>query len=112
MLWFIFSQICPICRENETTVLVTEEAFKKYNRGASVQEAFPELNDFDKEVLVSGMCYDCQSITFNKPKPSPPKGKKVGSCPICGRELYEGDSLYHQVILIVLLVIALTLWMN
>ena len=54
---------CPLCGE-QTDMIVPTKGFFKYKNGTLVQEAFPEKSVEDRELLVSGMCRDCQRNFF------------------------------------------------
>lgn len=54
---------CPFCGHiTETAVLRAD--FEKYAGGELVQNCFPYLADFERETLISGLCYDCQADIF------------------------------------------------
>ena len=48
---------------------------------------------FQKELFISGFCYECQEKTFNRPAPGHEKewGEVEGECPVCGAPLYRKD---------------------
>lgn len=90
--------ICPFCG-NVTKLDVDKDAYAAYRMsglfGGSVQNAFPDLNDFERETLISRMCFDCQEKTFNRPQPGHEEafGKRVGECEVCGCPIYEKDKV-------------------
>ena len=49
---------CPWCGKTQSVTVESEE-WDVYQLGALVQEAFPELNPSEREVLLSGMCNPC-----------------------------------------------------
>ena len=80
---------CPGCG-NLTELNIDDEAYMKYKSGEVVaQRAFPNLNSFEREALISGYCFDCTSKIFNTPKPGEDWGKVLGECPVCGCTAYE-----------------------
>lgn len=55
--------VCPICgQENE--VLVRECDFYAWKNGKCAQDCFGYLSASDRELLISGLCYDCQVSIF------------------------------------------------
>ena len=84
------SKKCACCGAI-TAVEVSEEAHDKYISGSTVLDAFPELNVFDREVLISSMCYDCISKNYNIPKPGEDWGEQVGECECCGAPIWKKD---------------------
>lgn len=85
------SRRCPFCGK-ETTVEVDKEGYSAYLAGVDIVEAFPDMSSFDREVLITGMCYDCQSSTFNRPKPGEDWGKCLGECTCCGCSVWESKN--------------------
>lgn len=81
---------CIFCNA-ETNLTVSDEGLSMYNSGVPVQRAFPELNKFDREVIISGMCYDCQEKTFNTPTEEHRAawGENIGDCLCCGAPLWS-----------------------
>lgn len=90
---------CPFCGKY-TTVKVEAEALDAYNKGINIAVALPNLSAFDREVMITGMCYDCQEKAFSKPAPGHEDlwGKVVGECDCCGASLYEKDIKGDKVI--------------
>lgn len=85
-------KICPFCGK-ETSVEVDAKKWDLVLNGTSVQMAFPELDTANREILISGMCYNCQEDFYNMPAPGHEEafGKFVGYCPDCECRLYEKD---------------------
>jgi hypothetical protein len=56
---------CPNCRK-VTVLVVSGKSFLSWDmgRGVHVQDAFPELDDGQREVLVTGLCPDCSDELF------------------------------------------------
>ena len=51
----------------------------------------PDLNTFEREALISELCYDCQSKIYNMPKPGEDWGKQIGNCECCDCAIWEKD---------------------
>jgi hypothetical protein len=83
-------QQCPFCGKS-TKVVVSQVALSMYRAGSSIQEAFPKKSTFDREVIKTGMCYDCQEKTFGVPAPEHEEawGTCIGDCPCCGAPIYD-----------------------
>ncbi len=84
------SMKCPFCSKS-TTVSVDKEAFDAYKAGINIAEALPTMSLFDREVLKTGMCYDCQERTFGVPAPGHEEawGERLGECGCCGAPIYS-----------------------
>ena len=54
---------CPFCGEL-TEVTVTALDYVAYTSGELAQKAFPYLSPDERELIISGMCPDCQSKFF------------------------------------------------
>lgn len=80
---------CPHCGA-VTRLEAESKQLSDYSAGMSVQEAFPDLNAFDRELIITGMCHDCSSKIFNCPKPGDDSwGKCIGDCPCCGSSIWS-----------------------
>jgi hypothetical protein len=61
---------CPICRKVSDNPLLKlelirqEEIISNVAGGQMIQRACPELSADDRELLISGMCLDCQKKVF------------------------------------------------
>ena len=55
--------VCPFCG-CLTTLNVSEIGFNKWMNGELVQKAFPSLSATDREILISGICSECQIGVF------------------------------------------------
>lgn len=80
---------CILCG-CEQEVFLDKEGFNKYLSGISLQKALPQANSFEREFVLSGMCFQCQSKVFGHPSPGQEAsyGKYLGSCDCCGYPLY------------------------
>lgn len=54
---------CPICG-TVSMITVDTACFNKYLAGEYIQNAFPNLPADDRELILSGMCKDCQKMFF------------------------------------------------
>lgn len=54
---------CPFCGK-VTVLVVPADDFMAWQNGSLVQNVFPYLSAEDREVLISGMCIDCQDSIF------------------------------------------------
>ena len=54
---------CPFCGKI-SQIVCDKDSLAKYNGGALIQDAFPEMSPFEREVLISGMCLPCQESFF------------------------------------------------
>jgi hypothetical protein len=59
----IITRYCPLCGEL-TSVVCAESAWSAYKGGALAQDAFPDMDIFTRETLISGMCKPCQMRFF------------------------------------------------
>ena len=81
---------CPRCGK-QTELEVDAVAYGAYMNGERVERAFPEFNRFQRELFISGYCYDCQEKEFGVPADEHREewGEEVGKCPICGRPIWS-----------------------
>ena len=57
--------VCPFCSE-WSKVRISKDKFERYAEGKEkVQDIFPELSADDREILISGICLDCQKKVFD-----------------------------------------------
>lgn len=54
---------CPICGEMHS-VTVRENDFRLYEEGVLAQVAFPNLNLWEREAIISHICPKCQDAIF------------------------------------------------
>ena len=90
----VLAQNCPFCGK-ETTLEVNEESYTAYQNGLEIISAFPDVDVFGREFIITGMCYSCQEKTFHKPLPQHALawGKLLGECDCCGANIYEKEDL-------------------
>ena len=54
---------CPICgRESEVMVKIDE--YLAYQEGVLAKDAFPNLSEEEREMIISGICIKCQKNIF------------------------------------------------
>lgn len=56
---------CPFC-SGVSFVDVLEEDFEKYQTGELVQNCFPYLEASERELIISGICFECQNKIFKE----------------------------------------------
>ena len=57
---------CPFC-ENVTTITVPANEYIKWATGEElVQNCFKSLGPDERELFITGMCFDCQSDVFEE----------------------------------------------
>lgn len=56
--------ICPFCGKLHG-ISVNEDGYLAWREGELIQTALPELSVNEREVLVSGMCLECQTKFFD-----------------------------------------------
>lgn len=93
MSMIIINMTCPSCGKI-SSMNVDEMQYMSYQHGANIQDAFPLMNAFDREVMISGLCHECQEKVFNRPAPGHEAlwGNYVGECSCCGSPLYENKN--------------------
>jgi len=55
--------VCPFCGK-EWSIAVSALDFAIWQAGELIQKAFPYLSAGERELLISGMCADCQKEIF------------------------------------------------
>ena len=56
-------ETCPFCGK-VSEIEVDAEDFMIYCEGELVQNAFPYLSSAEREVIISGICVECQTELF------------------------------------------------
>lgn len=56
---------CIVCQRN-TKMVVSASGLRKWNTGALIQDAFPELSYDDREVLMTGIHPACWTALFEE----------------------------------------------
>ena len=79
---------CVICGAH-AAVTVDEEGYARWRKGELIQRCLPTATRFQREQLVSQMCQDCLSETYNCPKDGEDWGEQLGECEMCGAPLWE-----------------------
>lgn len=80
---------CPFC-DKESRISVAAKPYHEWQRGLQIQYAFPDMNSFDREVLQSGICHQCQEYIFGTPLPTNEEawGECIGVCDNCASPIY------------------------
>ena len=83
---------CPICG-NVTVIYMDAETLNRIQSGSEniSPQNFPKLNSFEREALISHMCFDCQEKTFHRPAPGHEEawGKPFAECDVCGSTIWD-----------------------
>lgn len=58
-----YSNACSMC-DAITTVYAKPEDVWRWEDGTLIQDAMPYLKPSEREVLISGLCYECQKKIF------------------------------------------------
>lgn len=85
---------CSSCgKDFEADLEVSEADNESIESGSMTLKDAMKPGTFQKELFISGMCYDCQEKVFNRPAPGHEKewGSLIGECEECGSPLYERD---------------------
>lgn len=85
---------CAICGKlKKIEVTISDADSWAIERGQITLKDALRPGTFEREVFISGMCFDCQEKTFNRPAPGHEDawGKRMGECPCCGCSLYKKD---------------------
>lgn len=56
---------CPVCGK-ATSVATEEEDYDRWQSGELIQNAMPYLSASEREVFISGLCFDCQKRIFGE----------------------------------------------
>ena len=57
-----FTRKCPSCGKPHSIIVPirdVEDGCSAYDKGASIQDAFPNFSDDEREFFMSGICPDC-----------------------------------------------------
>lgn len=79
---------CVMCGKDET-VEVPVTGYYKYRAGELIQRAMPDVHKMVREVIITRMCMNCLSKTYNCPKPGEDWGEVIKECDCCGTSLYK-----------------------
>lgn len=58
---------CPSCGL-PYYLTVPKEGYVKWQSGTLIQNALPELSSWDRESLITGLCFNCQDKIFTEPE--------------------------------------------
>lgn len=65
MMNMVIETVCPFCG-GVTIIDVNADDYAAWQAGELAQNAFPYLDAADREVLISGICYNCQDEVFEE----------------------------------------------
>ena len=60
----MITKICPKCNK-QSYIDIPKDAYEKWQFGILIQEAWPEGSTTEREMLISGLCKDCQEGVFD-----------------------------------------------
>jgi len=60
----VLTKICPFC-DKHYQVHVPDEVFIEWQNGKCIQDAWPDAKPETREMVISGICLDCQGEVFN-----------------------------------------------
>ena len=60
------SKVCPFCG-HVSEIWVDDEVSKRMEEGERIQDILPELPASEREILISGICINCQEEVFSDP---------------------------------------------
>lgn len=86
-------KMCPFCG-HESTLYVKDSQYNNYMRGMNIARAFDDIDAFGRELIISGVCFDCQEKVFNTPLKFHEEewGKLLGECACCGCSIYQNHN--------------------
>ncbi len=58
-------RVCPFCGK-VNRIIVNAESYRMLQSGALIQRVFPMVSATEREILMSGICEDCQDDVFGK----------------------------------------------
>ena len=86
--------VCPFCGK-ESGYEITDKQYNKiqkkyYGERKNIMDVVPEFNSFQREMLITGMCFNCQSKLYNTPIPGDNSwGDLIGDCECCGAPIWS-----------------------
>lgn len=89
-----YTFVCSSCGKKHTYQFECTDGKKELiERGDISIKEITERGTFQREVFISGMCYDCQEKVFHRPAPGHEEawGNPVAECTECGCPLYQKD---------------------
>lgn len=88
---------CPMCGKS-FKVSVPESGYRHWQMGELIQRAMPKVDNFTREALISGYCFDCQEKLFGMPKPGNEEawGEELGDCPCCGAVIWSKHNATNE----------------
>lgn len=60
----MITRICPKC-SRPSYVDIPKDAYEKWQIGINIQNAWPEGSATEREILISGLCKECQEGVFD-----------------------------------------------
>lgn len=65
----LITKACPFCNRRYQNVF-DADAYRKWEQGMNVQDAFPDRSADDREFLITGICPECWDKMDRNPAPS------------------------------------------
>ena len=65
----LITKACPFCKRRYQNVF-DADAYRKWEHGMTVQDAFPDRSADDREFLITGICPECWDKMDRNPAPS------------------------------------------
>lgn len=85
------SRVCPFCG-HVSKIWVDDEIFKRMEDGERSQDILPELPASEREILISGICINCQEEVFTDPDEEEPEPEDLEDSQLeLGFDPFEGS---------------------
>lgn len=62
MTLFIYCSFCHTIHSIDVPI----EGYERWREGELIQNAMPELDFYEREALISGLCFECQKKIFGE----------------------------------------------
>lgn len=59
----MITKVCPKCGKS-SFVDMPKDAYEKWQLGMCIQNAWPEGSATDREIMITGLCKECQEGVF------------------------------------------------
>lgn len=87
----LYERGCPFCGK-KVSIELDDKAIARYQAGENIIKAFPNLNAFQRDIIILGTCQKCWEKTYNTPafpEQNPEGwGTRVGECLCCERPIW------------------------
>lgn len=84
-----YAASCPFCGK-VTKLALSSSVYSAIQCSDSISKV-QGLSAAERELFITGMCFDCQEKTFHVPSPEHAEewGPIIGECDVCGANIYE-----------------------